>query len=192
MRLKALVWTAILASTATAVGQAASTRFAHPQGDVAVTWNWVRTNAQPGGCGCFYLNGGGVSGSLKVTPRWSAVLEAGVEHNGSVPGVGTALTLDSLHLGARYALPQPWKNNNHAPLPFAQILAGATRAEGAEAGVANGENRISALLGGGADFPVRKHIALRAQVDYYLTSFENTVNARQNNLRVVSGAVWRW
>lgn len=192
MRLNIFVWMAMLAPVSVAMGQAASTMPAHRQGDVAVTWDWVRTNAQPGDCGCFYLNGAGVSASVKVAPRWSAVLEAGVENNNSASSMGTSLTLDSLHIGARYALPQPWMKGKHAPQPFAQVLVGATHAGGSEAGVADNENRISALLGGGADFPVSKHFALRAQVDYYLTSFENTVNARQNNLRVASGIVWRW
>ena len=33
-------------------------------GDAAATYHWVHTNAGPGQCGCFGLNGAGLSGSV--------------------------------------------------------------------------------------------------------------------------------
>ena len=54
-------------------------------GDAAAAYHWVRTNAGPGECGCFGMNGGGISGSWNFRGPWSAVMDISAEHNGSVP-----------------------------------------------------------------------------------------------------------
>jgi outer membrane immunogenic protein len=43
-------------------GAAASPAMAQEgiSGDAAVTYRWVHTNAAPGDCGCFGVNGGGL------------------------------------------------------------------------------------------------------------------------------------
>ena len=45
----------LLLSTATAAVSQAEPNLS---GDAAVTYHWVRTNTQPGACGCIDLNGG--------------------------------------------------------------------------------------------------------------------------------------
>ena len=46
-------------------------------GDAAAAYHWVRTNAGPGDCGCFGMNGGGLSGSWnfrgRCLPLWISV-----------------------------------------------------------------------------------------------------------------------
>jgi outer membrane immunogenic protein len=44
-------------------------------GDVALTYQYTHSNTQPGDCGCFNLNGGGLSASWQFYPRLSAVVE---------------------------------------------------------------------------------------------------------------------
>jgi opacity protein-like surface antigen len=45
-------------------------------------------------------------------------------------------------------------------------------------------------LGGGADYKLTEHVALRLiQVEYLYTHFAGT---RQNNARIESGIVYRW
>jgi outer membrane immunogenic protein len=162
-------------------------------GDAAATYHWVRSNAGPGDCGCFGLNGGGLSGSLNLHGPWSAVADFSVEHTGNGAPIGNPLTLSSFLVGTRYQIPQPWFEGNHQPQPFAQILVGATHAGGAVAGVAEGNIEFSSRVGGGIDIPINSHFAVRAvQIDYFVTTFTNATNNHQNNLLIGAGVVYHW
>src|SRR6202021_4097334 len=121
-----------LLGAAAAGGQSTANR-SFLRGDAAVTYHWVRANAQPGECGCFDLNGGGISGSWNIRPRLAAVAEIGVEHIGHGPS-GNSLTLVSYLAGAHYLLPQPRLGGDRAPQPFAQLLLGGAHAGGGIAG----------------------------------------------------------
>jgi outer membrane immunogenic protein len=162
-------------------------------GDAAVSYHWVRTNAGPGECGCFGLNGGGLSGSWNFHGPWSAVVDISVETKGGAPPVSNSLTLVSYLGGARYKVPQPWFEGNHKPQPFAQIILGAAHAGGGEAGVADGSYRFATRIGGGIDVPLNSHFAVRVvQIDYYLTTFANATNDHQNNFLIGAGIVYHW
>jgi len=162
-------------------------------GDAAAAYHWVRSNAGPGQCGCFGLNGGGISGSWDVRGPWSAVVDFSAEYAGSAPTTGSSLTLSSYLAGARYRLPQPWLHGKHKPQPFAQILLGAGHAGGGVAGVGDASFGFATRIGGGVDVPVSPRFSLRAvQIDYYLTTFANATNDHQNNLLVGAGFVFHW
>lgn len=162
-------------------------------GDAAVTYHWVHTNAGPGQCGCFGLNGGGVSGSWKIRGRWSLVTEISSEYTPSAPTTANSLTLTSYLVGARYQLPQPWLRGAHSPRPFAQVLLGAGHSGGGEAGIGDSSYAFATRMGGGVDLPVSSRFAVRIiQIDYYLTQFANADNGRQNNLLVGAGIVFHW
>jgi len=163
-------------------------------GDAVLTYRWVRTNAPPGGdCGCFYLNGGGISGSLMLLPRVSLVAELSVEHAANVLSTGKSLTLTSYLAGGRYSIPQPWMHGRHALQPFAQVLIGGGHAGGGVAGVGDGSSSFVTHIGGGIDLPVGSSISVRAiQADYYLTDFANSANDHQNNLLLGAGVVLHW
>jgi outer membrane immunogenic protein len=177
---------------ATAVAQALPTA-PTVSGDVALTYHWVRTNTQPGDCGCFDLNGGGVSGSWNLPHGLAAVAEITGEYAGNGPSTGNTLTLVSYQAGMRYRLPQPWLHGARAPQPFAQALVGSGHAGGGLAGAGDGTHAFVTRIGGGGDLPLRSGIALRViQADYYLTNFANTVNDHQNNLLLGAGVVFHW
>jgi len=180
------------AMSATAMAQALPSTPA-PSGDLALTYHWVRTNTQPGDCGCFDLNGGGLSGSWNLPHRWAAVAEISAEYAGNGPASGDTLTLLSYQAGARYRLPHPWLHGAHAPQPFAQALLGVGHAGGGLAGAGDGTHAFVTRVGGGIDLPLHSGIALRViQADYYLTNFANTANDHQNNLLLGGGFVFRW
>jgi outer membrane immunogenic protein len=191
MRSIALAGILLIGAATAAVGQSKpNTTFL--SGDAAVTYHWVRTNAQPGACGCFDLNGGGISGSWNIRPRLAAVAEIGVEHTSNGPS-GNSLTLTSYLAGARYLLPQPRLGGDHAPQPFAQLLLGGGHAGGGIAGAGDASNAFVSRVGGGIDLPVRSRFAVRIiQVDYYLTQFANSTNNHQNNLLLGGGVVFHW
>lgn len=186
---------ALFAGAATAaIAQQPSTH-AFPdsyRGDIALTYHWVRTNTQPGDCGCFYLNGGGISGSVKFLPRWSAVGEFSTEYTGSGPYPGETLRLESFLAGARYQLVKPEQRHPHALQPFAQVLIGGGHASGLLAGEGAGTSAFIARVGGGLDLPIRSGFAIRVlQADYNVTTFANGVNDHQNNLLLGAGIVFR-
>jgi hypothetical protein len=162
-------------------------------GDAALTYHWVRTNAPVGECGCFDLNGGGLSGSWNLRPRWAAVAELSSGGASHALSTGQSLTLTSFLAGARYRLPQPWLRGPHSPRPFAQILLGAAHAGGGIAASADATYAFATRMGGGIDLPVSSRFAVRIlQVDYYLTHFVNSTNDHQNNLLLGAGIVFHW
>jgi len=162
-------------------------------GDAAAAYHWVRANAGPGQCGCFGLNGGGVSGSWNFRGPWSLVTDVSAEVTSHAPIAGSSLTLSSYLAGARYNISQPWWRGAHKPRPFAQLLLGAAHAGGGVAGVGDASFGFASRLGGGIDVPVNSHVAVRViQIDYYLTHFANYTNDHQNNLLVGAGFVFHW
>jgi outer membrane immunogenic protein len=192
MRSISLAVMLFLGVAATAVAQAVPSVPA-PSGDIAWTYHWVRTNTQPGDCGCFDLNGGGLSGSWNLPHRWAAVAEISGEYAGHGPTTGDTLSLASYLGGMRYRLPHPWPHGAHAPQPFLQGLLGVGHAGGGLAGAGDGTYAFVSRLGGGIDLPLRSGLALRViQADYDLTNFANTVNDHQNNLLLGAGVVLRW
>jgi hypothetical protein len=164
-------------------------------GDAAVTYQWVHTNAGPGECGCFGVNGGGVSASWNVRGPWSVVADFSSQTATGAPTVGSSLTLTSGLGGARYELPRlrrNWIHGAHRVQPFAQILVGVSHAGGGAAGLGDGTNRFAARAGGGLDVPVSRRFSVRGQVDYFATTFANATNDHQNNLLIGAGVVYHW
>jgi len=192
MRWIAIFFGFILGGALLAGGQAASTSFAQ-RGDVALTYDWVRTNAEPGECGCFGLNGGGISASADFWSRWAVVAEITAEHTGSAPVADNSLTLSSYQAGIRYRIAEPWMKGSHALQPFAQALLGGAHSSGGVAGAADDSTSFAFRVGGGIDLPISARFAVRiVQADYYLTVARNGVNDRQNNLLLAAGIVYRW
>src|SRR6266436_676210 len=112
-------------------------------------YNYLRTNAPPGGCGCFSMNGG----------------ELSVQHASNVLGSGAGLTLSSYQAGPRYRFPQVRRF-----VPFAQVLLGGSHASGSYASDTGLSNAFAATMGGGIDVELTSRVAVRAfQADYDFT-----------------------
>jgi outer membrane immunogenic protein len=165
------------------------------QGDAAFTYHYVRTNAAPGECGCFGLNGAGISGSWNVRGGWSAVTEFSSEYTPKATPGNSSLTLTTFLAGARYRLPSGWLRKLQSARrvqPFAQVLLGGGHSGGGVAGVGDSTYAFAARMGGGVDVPVSSRFAVRGQIDYFPTLFANAKNDRQNNLLVGVGIVYQW
>lgn len=192
MRSIALATGLLLGAATAAAGQTIPHESA-VSGDAALTYHWVRSNTQPGHCGCFDLNGGGISGSWNVRAQLAVMAEISGEYAGNGPSTGNSLTLTSYLAGARYVLPQPWLQSPHGPQPFVQVLLGVGHAGGGIAGAGDSTTAFATRIGGGVDLPVSTHFAIRIiQVDYYLTAFKNTTTNHQNNLLLGAGVVYHW
>jgi outer membrane immunogenic protein len=159
--------------------------------DVGVNYNYVRTNAPAGGCGCFALNGGSGWVAFNFSHSVGVVGEIASQHASNISSSGADLTLTSYLAGPRYI----WAHARHFA-PFAQALLGGAHASGGLApgssGLPGSANTFAMIAGGGVDISLTRRIALRAfEADYYLTRFDNGVNDHQNNLRIAAGVTIR-
>jgi outer membrane immunogenic protein len=159
--------------------------------EVGLDYNYVRSNAPNGGCGCFGLNGGSGWVAFKFSRSLAVVGEIASQTASNISSSGADLTLTSYLAGARYS----W---THAArfAPFAQALVGGAHAGGTLApgnsGLPGSANAFAMTAGGGLDIGLTRRIALRAlEADYYLTRFDNGVNDHQNNLRIEAGVIIR-
>jgi len=160
--------------------------------DMGVDYNYVRTNAPPGGCGCITLRGGDGWVAFNFTHSIAIVGQVSGQHAANIEGSGADLTWSSFLVGPRYSF-----TVTRRIVPFAQVLLGGAHATGSLApdniGIAGSSNAFAMTAGGGLDIGLRRHLAIRAaQIDYFLTRFSNGVNDRQNNLRLSAGIVLRF
>jgi peptidoglycan-associated lipoprotein len=182
-------------STAKAVAQADPASLIPPRTELALDYTYVRTNAPPGGCGCFNLNGGSASIAWPVRPgKFFFVADLSIGGASKIVNTNYNLTLGSFNVGARYQL-----RTGRSPFrPFGQALVGATRGTGTlvlspNPAALNSNLEFSAVLGGGVDLHTSRHTSLRlAEADYFVTTFGNGVNDHQNNLRLSSGLVFHF
>lgn len=159
--------------------------------ELAVGYTFLHTNAPPGGCGCFSMNGANAEFGYVLTSHWTGVLDFGWEYNGNANASGADLLLSNALAGVRYRVitKSRWK-------PFAELEAGNSNTQGglspAKLGIGHA-NVFALAAGGGVDRPLTKHLAWRvADIDYLATLFNNADNDHQNNIRISTGIVVRF
>jgi outer membrane immunogenic protein len=199
MRIKIKVIFALLliiaaVSTAPAVANAQSAAVAEkqPRAELALDYSYLRSNAPPGDCGCFDLNGGSATFAWPVRPgKFALVGDITVTHTGAISGNGYSLTLSSYTAGAHYL-----SRFGHSPLqPFGQVLIGVAHTSGSlvqgpNPAASNASAAFAANLGGGLDLHASRHFSFRlVEADYLVTTFNNGANDHQNNLRLSAGVV---
>jgi opacity protein-like surface antigen len=109
---------------------------------------------------------------------------------GLVGEFGGYYTGDGFHAGVLSYLFGPRINfrRHGRATPFAQILLG-----GAHSVDNSPLNAFAMTVGGGVDFKISEHFAIRpVQAEYFLTKFADGANNRQNNLRYGAGIVFRF
>jgi outer membrane immunogenic protein len=187
-----LLLTGLLASQ-TAVSQPADNASQKAGPELAVEYNFLASNAPPGECGCFHLNGGGANFAWPLhSGRFALVGDIGVSHASSIASHGYDLTLSTFTAGGRYSLDL---KRTHFRL-FGQVLAGAGHAsgslvEGTNPGASNAGAAFAGIAGGGVDMRLGHRISLRlVEADYLATTFDNGSNDHQNNLRLGAGVMF--
>lgn len=184
-------------STASAVAQAPAQPAAATEkplrAELALDYSYLHSNAPPGGCGCFNLNGGSATFAWAPKPGGSIALVGDItaDHAGSISSSGDSLTLSAYTLGARYR-----QHIGHSPLqPFGQVLVGFAHSSGSLVGgqspaASNAGAAFAANIGGGLDLRANRRFSFRLiEADYLLTTFDNGTNDHQNNLRISAGVV---
>ena len=155
----------------------------------------MRSNAPPGGCGCFNLNGGSATfaWTLKQTP-FALAGDVTFVHSGSVSTSGESLTLSTFTGGGRY---QPRLAHLHLQ-PFGQLLVGFAHSsgslvQGSNPGAATAGLAFAANVGGGLDLRTDRALSIRlVEANYLVTTFNNGSNNHQNILRIGAGLALRF
>jgi peptidoglycan-associated lipoprotein len=160
--------------------------------ELAAGYSYLHSNAPPGGCGCFNLNGGNATFAWPVKPgSFALVGDFTIAHAGTISTTGDSLTLSTFTAGGRY-LP---KLGHSSLQPFGQALIGlahsrGTLVQGLNPASVNAGAAFAANLGGGLDLRASPRFSVRLiEADYLVTTFDNGVNNHQNNLRISAGVV---
>ncbi len=186
-----LIIAAVSAAQAVAQSPVQSTS-GKPHAELALDYSYLHSNAPPGGCGCFNLNGGNATFAWPIRAgSFDLVGDVTIAHTGTVSTSGDILTLSTFTVGGRY-LPRL----GHSSLqPFGQVLVGlahssGTLVQGSNSAAANASAAFAGIFGGGLDLRVTPRFSVRlVEADYLLTTFDNGSNNHQNNLRICAGAV---
>jgi peptidoglycan-associated lipoprotein len=192
----ALLLAAALVSTClSARAQDAGSSGTSSRPELALDYRYLHSNAPPGGCGCFNMNGGSATFAWPLgNGRFALAGDVTVAQSGAITNTGYGLTLSTFTAGVRYS-----PRVGHTPLkPFAEVLVGAAHATGSlvqsqNSAASNAGAAFAANAGGGLDLHLSRHFALRLiQAGYLVTTFDNGVNDHQNNLRLGAGVVIRF
>jgi opacity protein-like surface antigen len=157
--------------------------------EVFAGYSYVRANPATAGTKGFSLNGGSASIGYNINNWLSGVADFGGYNDSNILGSGVNGTLATYLFGPRVSY-----RRFSRVTPFGEVLFGGAHF-GSNVFSANSQNAFAMSLGGGLDYRVSSHLAVRAaKVDYLLTRFaEPTISTQnQNNLRVSTGIVLRF
>jgi opacity protein-like surface antigen len=166
----------------TALGTPAMAQGLAPKAEVFGGYSYLRESVAGSG---FNFNGG--SGSLAVNPtNWLGIVgDVGGYH---LNESGLGVTLITFMAGPRISF-----RTGGRMTPFAQALFGGAHVNASFSGSSGSDNAFATALGGGLDYNVGTHIAIRLiQAEYLLTKFNDGLNNRQNNARISAGIVFRF
>ena len=163
---------------------------------LAVGYSYLHSNAPPGGCGCFSINGGNATYAWLIKPEGNIALvgDIAAAHSGSISSSSYGLTLSTYTAGVRY-LPRLGRSTME---PFGQVLVGFAHSSGSLVQVENSQTAnagaaFATNFGGGLDLRTNQRFSIRlVEINYLLTTFDNGLNNHQNILRVSAGAVVRF
>jgi opacity protein-like surface antigen len=161
-----------------------------PKVDVFAGYSYVQANPGVTGVDSFHLHGGSASLAYHITGWLGGVGDFGGYTNGNILNTHTSGTFSTYLFGPRVSY------RHYARItPFGQVLFGAAHANAAAFGTASTQNAFAMTVGGGVDYKLLDHFAIRPlQAEYLMTRFgEGTLGTRtQNNLRVATGFLFRF
>jgi opacity protein-like surface antigen len=188
MKLKLVVSLLVVLSLFGATARAQET----PKVDIFVGYSFLQANPGVRGVDSFHLHGGNGSIAYNAKPWVSVVADFGGYNQGFVPSSRNSGTLATYLFGPRVSYRHFGRFT-----PFGQVLIGAAHANRFVFSTAGTQNAYAMTAGGGVDFQLFNHFAIRAfQSEYLLTRFAvGTLikrNQTENNLRVSTGFVFRF
>jgi hypothetical protein len=164
---------------------------AKSQLEVAFSYNAANSN-QLGGK-TFWMQGGTVQLHGRFYRGLGVVAEIGGLHAANINGGGVSLDLVTATFGPRYT----WSRAYTQYAFFGQVLTG--EAFGFDSffpkngGATENQNSLALELGGGMNWAVSPHLAIRTfEADWLRTHLPNSANNVQNNLRVGAAVILRF
>jgi len=168
----------VLASAGSAVAQD------FPKAEIFGGYQYIRVNPGGGASGANCQGGAGsVAGNFN---HWLGVV--GDFGACKVTGLGSGTSAHAVN----YLFGPKLSYRSHGRLtPYAQVLFGGQHFTGSVSGVgSSSDNSFAMTFGGGADYELTNHVAIRLiQAEYLYTKFGGT---HQNNARISAGVVYRW
>ena len=162
-----------------------------PKVDVFAGYSYVQANPGVTGVDSFHLHGGSASAAYNITHWLGCVADFGGYTNGSILRTGGSGTFSTYLFGPRVSYRHYSKIT-----PFGQVLFGAAHASAAAFGTTGKQNAFAMTAGGGVDYKLFDHFAIRpCQAEFLMTRFAvgATPGARtQNNVRISTGFVFRF
>jgi opacity protein-like surface antigen len=155
----------------------------YPKGEVAGVYSYVRFNPG-GGLSGFNCHGGGgsVAGNLN---SWFGV--AGEFSGCKITGLpsGASASTYTYVFGPRITYRTTGKLE-----PFGEVLLGGSHATASGGGFSGSGNAFAVALGGGVDYKMTQHVAIRLiQADYLMNRSNGST---ENDVRVQAGIVYRF
>src|SRR2546421_11093650 len=138
--------------------------------EVFAGYSYLRANPSTSGSDGFSLNGGSASIAYNVNNWLSGVADLGGYHSGNILSSGVDGTLSTYLFGPRVSY-----RHFGRVTPFGEVLFGVARADASVAGASGTGNAFAMTVGGGGDYKMTDHFAVRpGKVDYLMTRFSET------------------
>lgn len=188
--MKSKLWVSLLAvlsfSAVSAYAQESAPKF-----DVFAGYSYVQANPGVTGVDSFHLHGGNANVAYNWKSWLSGVADFGGYTNGNILSSGKTGTFSTYLFGPRVSY-----RHYSRITPFGQVLFGVAHANSAAFNTTGTQNAFAMTAGGGVDYKLFDHFAIRPfQAEYLLTRFhEGTLvgNRNQNNVRISTGFVFRF
>lgn len=167
----------------------------HPELDLAFTYTAQRSNLTAGSS--FWAQGGSAELSATVYHGFGLAANVSGTHSGSISSSGVGLTMVTTTFGPRYT----WSRSLHQGSErrinlFGEALIGIVNGLDSVFPSTNGPqttaNNLALQIGGGADWNLTRHLAIRpVQAAWLRTQLPNGGSNVQNNLQLSAGIVFR-
>lgn len=188
MKLK--LWVSLLAVLLFSAVSASAQESA-PKVDVFAGYSYVQANPGVTGTDSFHLHGGNANVAYNITNWLGGAADFGGYTNGNILSSGASGTFSTYLFGPRVSY-----RHYSRITPFGQVLFGAAHANAAAFNTSGTQNAFAMTAGGGVDYKLFDHFAIRLfQAEYLLTRFHEgtlTGNKTQNNVRISTGFVFRF
>jgi len=160
---------------------------------LSVGYSAMISNAPPGKCGCFLLNGGSSEVLFHVWKNVAAAVQVTGDHAGNVPQSQQGLSLVTYMAGPRYSFAMPRRVT-----VYGQFLAGRMHGFDAyfpsdEAQPNGSANSLALSTGGGVEIGISDWLSVRTvEAEFLASHMPNDLSGRQHSLRVSSGLIFRF
>lgn len=163
-----------------------------PELELSFDYSYLHTNLSPSKCNCFGMNGGTTQAVIPFNHYLSLAMELTGEKTGLVPSTSSGLSLVVFTAGPRLSYRSKTGLTPYVQAGFGGAHGFASIFPTSSGGLADTASSLAVSLGGGVEYTLSRHFAIRpAQINYLLTRLPNGYNNRQNNLQIESGIILR-